>query len=167
MANPASSSTVSDRGAIAMHAGDARFQVGDPGRYLAPGLFQALLEVLQVYGIDHAYGYDVVLTDHYTGESGRVTGFDTRLPGVVIPDTGPRDLGDFISDTGHLAITEMSICVEPDVCDQCRWIHIGEAFSIVAAGGLLNATGSQPHVRFETHIESVREQATTTLRRAA
>ena len=167
MANSAPSRTASGRGAIAMHAGRERYQVGDPGRYLAPGLFQELLAALDAAGIDASSGYDVTLTDPYTGATGRITGINMRLPGVVIPDTGSRDLGEFVSDTGHLAIAGMSICVEPDACDQCRWIHIDETFSIVATDGLLVATGSQAHVRFATRTEPVRERAATTLRRAA
>lgn len=151
--NSISDNFATGNGAIAMHAGqeNARYQVGDPGRYLAPGLFQMLLAILDAKDIDPKSGYDVRLTDPITGITGRITGFATGMPGIVIPDTGNRDLGEFVTDTGHLAIADIDMCVDfTGVCDHCLWIGIEETFTVVAAEGLLVVNGSTEHVRFAT-----------------
>ena len=138
-------------GAIAMHpkSHSARYQIGDPGRYLCPGLFQELLLQLDRRRIDPCYGYTIEITDPETGNIGRITGVKTGMIGVAIPDDGERELGCFTSETGHFAIAEMTICVEPDACDQCRWITIDERFTAMSGPGMLIVHGSVEHVRFE------------------
>lgn len=138
-------------GAIAMHpkSQSARYQVGDPGRYLCPGLFQELLHQLECRRIDPRYGYTLEITDPETGHTGRITGVKTSMIGVAIPDDGERELGCFTSDTGHFAIAEMNICVEPDPCDQCRWITIDERFTAMSGPGMLIVHGRVEHLRLE------------------
>ena len=129
---------------------DNRYQIGDPGRYLRPGLFQKLLTILEEENIDPAYGYTLELVDPETGECGRITGIRTALIGVAHPDDGNRDLGEFLTETGHIAVAQIGICVEPAPCEQCRWIAIDEPVSIIAGPGMLMIHGSIEHLHIET-----------------
>ena len=137
---------------IAMYKGHvgARYQVGDPGRYLAPGLFPVLIETLRSLSINPAEGYTVELTNPETGQRGRISGFSTNAPGIVVPDQSGRDLGEFTSETGHIAIADMALCVEPEACDQCRWIIIDEMFTVCNTQGALLVQGSSAHVHIAT-----------------
>ena len=143
---------------------DNRFQVGDPGRYLRPGLFQQLLAILDDEGIDPSYGYTLDLVDPESGVRGRITGIRTSLVGVHHPDGGQRDLGDFLTETGHFAVAEIAISSEPDACEQCCWISIDEPVGVIAGPGMLVVHGSIEHVHIETAMPQARRQE---LRKAA
>jgi len=154
MANPArmgdNASLAS--GGIAVHPvkQDNRYQIGDPGRYLMPGLFQRLLAALEEMGVDPHYGYTLELEDPETGATGRITGVKSSHVGVFHPDDGHRDLGEFLTETGHIAFTEVAICVEADACDQCRWIGVDEPVGVIAGPGMLVVNGSIEHLRIRT-----------------
>jgi hypothetical protein len=139
-------------GGIAMHpvGADNRYQIGDPGRYLLPGLFQQLIATLDENGIDPADGYTVELVDAASGAQGRITGTLSALKGVHHPDEGTRDLGEFLTETGHLAFADISICTQPDACDQCLWISVDEPVVAVARPGLLLVRGKVEHLRIRT-----------------
>ena len=143
---------------------DNRYQVGDPGRYLLPGLFQQLLAMIEHEGIDPAYGYTLDIEDPETGVSGRITGIKTALVGVIHPDEGNRDLGEFLTESGHIAFAEITICVEPEPCEQCRWIGIDEPVGVIAGPGMLVVHGSIEHLHIETAMPQVQRQQ---LRKAA
>lgn len=150
-AQPMMDNTLSRSGAIAMHPNTypTRYQIGDPGRFLRAGMFQELLLQIERRGIDPRFGYTIEIRDPETGEKGRITGILTSYVGVFLPDDGERDLGCFLTETGHLAIAEMAICVEPEPCDQCRWIEIGERFTVMAGPGSLRVHGTINHLRFD------------------
>lgn len=144
-------------GVAAMHpeAHARRYQVGDPGRYLLPGLFQELLVELERRRIDPRFGYSLQLVDPETGAIGRITGFKTALVGVVHPDRGHRDLGDYVTETGHIAICDTAFCVEPFSCDECSWMEIDEPFVVTSGPGSLIVLGSIEHVRLESAMPEV------------
>jgi len=156
MANPVRmrNNAVLASGGIAVHPvkQDNRYQIGDPGRYLKPGLFQRLLAALDAKGLDPHNGYTLELEDPETGAWGRITGVKSSHVGVFHPDDGHRDLGDFLTETGHIAFTEITICVDADACDQCRWIGIDEPVGVIAGPGMLVVNGSIEHLRIGTGI---------------
>ena len=130
--------------ATALNKSDRRFQLGDPGRYLAPGLFQKMLEAIEVAGINPEYGFSVDITDS-DGKDHIITGIKSRISYQHHLDDGHRELGTFLSNTGYIAIAPMALCVDPGYCDECRWMVIEESFVAMAGIGSLLVTGEMTH----------------------
>lgn len=135
------------------NAEDRRFQVGDPGRYLAPGLFQEMLATIKAGNIDPTFGFCIELEDD-NGRRHMITGIRSSAIGVHHFDEGTRDLGTFLTETGYLAIAPIALCVEPDMCEQCQWIGIEESFAVVAGRGMLMASGDTMHVSLSAPISA-------------
>jgi len=138
--------------------GPARYQVGDPGRYLKPGLFQKLLEVISNHGIDASEGYFIQLYDAETHSIGRIAGFKSKYAGIEIPTQGSFDIGNMQSDTGHFAICEMTVCVEPEACMQACWIMGDETAAIESGQGYMKIEGNGYSLQLSTpEKEIIRE----------
>lgn len=136
--------------------GNRQFQIGDPGRYLAPGLFQQMLEIIKEKNINPKYGFSFAL-ENEKGEKSQITGFLSSAVGVHHLDEGNRNLGTFLTQTGYLAIAPMSLCVKPYLSEQCRWITIEESFAVTAGENYLIARGKKVHVSFAALSEKSKE----------
>lgn len=122
--------------------------IGDPGPALESGLWHQVLEQLEKSGQDPHDGYTVHLV--HNGRSYPVTGIRSRAGNAVHCDTGNRDLGDYETDTGHLAIMSTELCCEYPYESHARWISTDETTSGYVKDGVLTLMGSVAHCLIAT-----------------
>ena len=122
--------------------------IGDPGPALEIGLWQKVLEQIKASGQDPYEGYTVHIT--HNGQCHPVTGVKSRAGNAVHCDNGNRDLGEYETDTGHLAIMPTALCCQNPYDSHARWISTDETAAGYVKDGVLTLMGSVAHCLIAT-----------------